>query len=308
MMRNYLLFLLIFAAINGQCSVTERAQSGLKPGTGTNADSSFNLSFMTWNVEMLPRMFFFLHHKPVIRARIIPRHLLEDKPDVIVFQEAFDLKAVRILKRKMKKVYPYVIGPANRKALGFKINSGVMIMSKLPMREIETIRYSNCAGDDCFARKGALLVEMEANGRKFQLLGTHMQAGGTKEIKSSQYQQAGDLLRRHTITGEPQVICGDFNTFQSDTSLYPLMIKNLEAENGPFTGALKYTSDHLVNDLCDDLGKPNCERDVIDYILYRSNGNPFKKVMRRVIEYLQPWHKKHKYLSDHNAVLMQVKW
>jgi hypothetical protein len=104
------------------------------------------------------------------------------------------------------------------------------------------------------------------------------------------------------------MICGDFNTFQSDTLLYPLMIKTLGAENGPFSGELKYTSDHFVNDMCDDFARPDVERDVIDYILYRSNGQPFSSVSRRIIEYLQPWSKKHKYLSDHNAVLMQLKW
>ena len=267
------------------------------------------ISFMTWNVEMLPGVFSsFIHHKPVIRARIIPAHLLKDAPDVIVLQEAFDIKAVRILKRKLKSTYPYICGPANRKAISFKINSGVMIFSKWPLHEIETIRFKECAGDDCYARKGALLTELDINGKKLQLLGTHVQAGGTAEIKSSQYTQIGDLLRRHIITGEPQIICGDFNTFQSDTLLYPLMIKTLQAENGPFSGELTCTSDHFVNDMCNDFAKPNVEREVIDYILYRSNGHPFSSVDRRIIVYQQAWHKKHRYLSDHNAVLMQLKW
>ena len=275
--------------------------------TPLSTDTS-TISFMTWNVEMLPRVFFFIHHKPVIRARIIPAHLLLDAPDVIVLQEAFDSKAVRILKRKLRATYPYMCGPANRKAISFKINSGVMIFSKWPLREIETIRFEQCAGDDCYARKGALLTELDIKGKKVQLLGTHVQAGGTAEIKTSQYKQIADLLNRHIVTGVPQMICGDFNTFQSDTLLYPIMIKTLQAENGPFSGELKYTSDHFVNDLCEDFARPGCERDVIDYILYRSNGQPFSSVSRTIIEYLQPWHKKHKYLSDHNAVLMKLKW
>jgi len=273
------------------------------------APDSLTVSFMTWNVELLPSVFsLVIHHKPIKRARVIPANVLKNSPDVVVLQEAFDIPAVKILKRKLRSVYPYVLGPANRKALGFKINSGVLIFSKWPMRKLETIRFSDCTGDDCFARKGAMLAEMNVNGKKIQVLGTHLQAGNNLQVKCSQFRQLGELLKRHSVNNEPQMICGDFNTFQSDTVLYPLMIKTLGAENGPFSGSLKYTSDHLVNDLCDDLGKPNCEREVIDYILYRGNGLAVKSISRRIIEYLQRWNKKHQYLSDHNAVLMQLKF
>ena len=69
---------------------------------GNEPASNREITIMTYNVKMLPRGATFLHHHPVIRARLIPAKLLEESPDVIVFEEAFDGAAIRAIKKRLK--------------------------------------------------------------------------------------------------------------------------------------------------------------------------------------------------------------
>jgi hypothetical protein len=62
---------------------------------------------------MLPRLLLPVRQGPIKRARLLPEHLIKDDLDVIVFQELFDVRSRRIIRRKMHKVYPDHLGPAN---------------------------------------------------------------------------------------------------------------------------------------------------------------------------------------------------
>jgi endonuclease/exonuclease/phosphatase family metal-dependent hydrolase len=263
------------------------------------------ISIMSYNIKMLPRGGnSFLHHHPVTRARIIPKKLMEESPDVIVFEEAFDGLAVRILKKKLKAMYPYVMGTHNRKVISYKRAGGVLMFSKYPMKELESIRYSECKGVDCMGNKGAMLVEVQHPVHKFQLFGTHMQAGGSKELKISQYEEAGALLKRHEQPGVPQFAAGDFNTHKADTLLYPKLLAALKAEDGEISSELKFTSDHLLNDM--DSYNPN-RRNLIDFVFFKGNGVTPVSTSRFVKQIRERWSVKHKDLSDHNAVMLEMK-
>jgi len=291
LMKKLLLLSLLFISI---------AASSAPTGEDSTATQ---ISILTWNIKMLPRGAMFLHHHPIIRARIIPDVLLKESPDVIVFQESYDGKAVRMLRKKLKPVYPYTQGFQNRKVITYKRAGGVLVFSKYPLKEIESIRYSWLEGIDKLARKGALLIEVQHPVKSFQLLGTHMEAGGSRELKISQYKEAGELLKRHEQTGVPQFACGDFNTKRIDTFLYPKLIDALQAEDGEICTDLKCTSDHLLNDM--DSYNPT-RRNLIDYVFVKLNGVILRNTTRSVMQYEKQWNKKHKDLSDHFAVILRT--
>ncbi len=270
----------------------------------TGTDSTRQISILTWNIKMLPRGATFLHHHPIKRARLIPDVLMKQSPDVIVFQESYDGKAVRMLRKKLKTMYPYNEGFQNRKVITYKRAGGVLMFSKYPMKEIESIKYSKLAGIDKPAAKGAMLVEVEHPTKKFQLLGTHMQAGHGPEIKLSQYKDAANLLKRHQKDGVPQFACGDFNTSKSDTALYPKLIADLQMKDGDICTDLKCTSDHLLNDM--DSYNPT-KRNLIDYVFFKPNGIHPENISRSVIRFTHQWSKKHQDLSDHFAVELKMK-
>jgi endonuclease/exonuclease/phosphatase family metal-dependent hydrolase len=195
---------------------------------GNDAPNNHEITIMTYNVKMLPRGATFLHHHPVIRARLIPAKLLAESPDVIVFEEAFDGAAIRAIKKRLKATYPYMAGQHNRRVVTYKRAGGVLIFSKYPLKELESIAYSKCKGADCLGHKGSILVEVEHPVQKFQLLGTHIQAGSNFKIKTSQYQEAAALVERHTQPGIPQFIAGDFNTHKDDTILYTALLSTIK--------------------------------------------------------------------------------
>lgn len=256
------------------------------------------LTVISWNIKFLPRILAHIGHYPLKRVAPIAYHLLHDTADVIVLQEAFDNVANRRLLKALKPLYPYHIGPANKKG-AFKLSSGILIVSRYPLKELGTVDFRSCEKEDCWARKGGLLVELSWEGRPIQVLGTHLEAGGGRNIKLEQYEELAGLVKDHQKPGVPQILCGDFNTRASDNFLYPRMLETLGATDGPLTGELQYTSDHLLNDM--STYRPE-DREVIDFILYKGNGLEPRFIQRSVLRYTYRWHKGHQDLSDHFAV------
>lgn len=273
-------------------------------GSPVNDTASREISIMTYNIKMLPRgANSFIHHFPLRRARLIPDKLIAEGVDVIVFQEAFDGVADRILRKKLSTAYPYNMGFKNRKVVSYKRAGGVLIFSKYPMTELESIKYTQCKGIDCAGNKGALLVEVQHPAGKFQLFGTHMQAGGSKELKVSQYAEAGALLKRHEQPGVPQFAAGDFNTKKGNRELYDTLVRALDAQDGDISGELQFTSDHILNDMENYDPK---KRNLIDYVFFRPNGFRISSATRYVRKFEQQWHPKHKDLSDHFAMILKM--
>jgi endonuclease/exonuclease/phosphatase family metal-dependent hydrolase len=247
------------------------------------------IRILSYNIKMLPRIFTFIHHKPIKRARLIPQFLIAENVDVIVLEETFDHVADQIIRRKLRGTYPYMYGPAN-KGLGTFSSSGVMILSKYPMKFLEQIKFHSCSGDDCWARKGAVLMELTIKGHTVQVMGTHLQAGGIPQIKKDQYAQIEAMLERHARSGVPQILGGDYNTFRTDTVLYPTMLSILHAQDGPITGDMQYTSDDVICDMSENYCRvlQHYEQDIIDYILYKDNGKPYKSAVRTIKRYMTP--------------------
>jgi endonuclease/exonuclease/phosphatase family metal-dependent hydrolase len=268
---------------------------------------SHDITIMTYNVKLLPRGATFLHHHPVKRARLIPAKLISENPDVIVFEEAFDGLAVRILKKQLRAVYPYNAGMENRKLVTYKRAGGVLIFSKYALKELESIKYTHCSGADCMGNKGAILVEVEHPLQKFQLLGTHIQAGHKIDIKESQYQQVAELVDKHKQAGIPQFIAGDFNTHKDDTLLYDALINTIKATDGPVDAEAIALERHAHNDMREQVVNPKKKKGIIDYVFIRPNGIKIKSQQRYARQFQQTWSAHHKDLSDHFAVILKLR-
>ncbi len=257
------------------------------------------LKILSWNIYMLPHVAKLTGKRK--RAKHIGTQLAAGEYDIIVFQEAFHRGARNIIKRKLKKQYPYSVGPANEKWISLKTNSGIWIWSKIPLKKLGTVRFTDCTGIDCWARKGALLVEAELEGTRFQILGTHLQATGEAAPKFGQIKQIEQLVTSYKEENVPQILCGDFNIDRNNEKQYPFITETLKVENGPLTGEQQVTSDGEKNDL-----KNDANSSYIDFIFYRSNGKATKKMKRWVSVLKYPWHKNHKDLSDHYGVASEI--
>jgi len=188
---------------------------------------------LSYNIKMLPRLLLPVRQGPIKRARLIPQHLIADGIDIVVFQELFDIRSRRIIKRKMRKEYPHRIGPANKPFAPFKTNSGIVIYSKYPIKKVDRVRFREREKIDRWAHKGGLLVEATLpSGQRIQVLGTHLQAGGSWRTKFSQYIDLASIVLPNAEPGVPQFLAGDFNTDADDSMRYYTMLKVLDAEDG----------------------------------------------------------------------------
>lgn len=293
-MKNFILFLcLIFAlSLNAQSNDNK---------TDTPPTDSVELKVLSWNIYMLPPLIFFNGKQK--RARAIGQLLMDSDYDVIVFQEAFHHGARRKIKHWLKETYPYRFGPANIHYVSLRASSGIWILSKVPIKKVETICFKERWGfDNRMARKGALMVEGEKNGQAFQIIGTHLNAGGPPEVRLSQVRAIRDeLILPFKKENVPQIICGDFN-IDKKTNTYDEMMRILEAKDGELQGTIKVTHGPS-NDM-----SGGSRGGIIDYIFYKNNGKKTVSTIRKIPIIQHRWHKKHKDLADHNPVEMKVVW
>lgn len=287
----------------------------------TNDTSSMvcepQLKVLSWNIYLLPRLI--KQVGQLERSKLIAEKLMESDYDVIVFQEAFDKKARNILWEIIKDTYPYAIGPVNesRDVKRMSItNGGVWIVSKLPLTKVGEILFDDCKGFDCGSRKGALMVEVEKDGHRYQVIGTHMQADDSEKkeaIRQLQLEQIKtELVDPYHVDGVPQLLCGDFNIHKRDVKHYNQMLKTLAANEeticspdiiaeNPAATEEVHTYDCKNNDLI-----TYEETTTLDYILVKGNNFSFRSITRKVTTFIGSWtHKKmkdRKNLSDHHAV------
>lgn len=269
-----------------------------------SADSS-TLKVLSYNMYMLPPLVKFTGKQR--RAKRIGDLLKDSDFDIVVFQEAFHGAARRKIWRRMRDNYPHALGPANRRWYSFKTNSGIWIISKIPLTQIAELDFDYCDGIDCWSRKGALVAEGEFYGKTFQILGTHLEAGGSREKKVGQYRELDSVLAFVRKENVPQIITGDFNTkkFQ-DTTWYNQLVSILGAQDGPLLSEQQYSSDSYVNDIKIERGDKK-KRGVIDFIFYRENGVK-AKINRYVRMPRWQWSKRCKDLSDHFAIEAQIRF
>ncbi len=292
--RIVLIFLLMLETILYATGQTHQTMN--KP-----IESSKTFKMLSWNIYMLPYLSLFNNNGN--RARNIADRLVDSDYNIIVFQEAFSSKCRNILAQRLKKNYPFQYGPANKCHLPFRTNSGLWVVSKIPLTKIDEIKFSSSKGFDMIARKGAVLFEGKFEGAKFQLLTTHLQADGDHKIREKQCKEINEhLLNQYSNPNIPQFICGDFNIDRNDPVNYELMLHTLGAHNGEISGDVKFTYDEIDNTL---VRKASGDKKLIDYILVR-NQQWIGNIERKVQTFYEKIGHTPANLSDHYAMEANV--
>ncbi|ADQ79481.1 Endonuclease/exonuclease/phosphatase [Paludibacter propionicigenes WB4] len=291
MNRNLCLIILLMLLT----SIDAMSQTSLlmdTPDLGTKP-----LKILSWNIYMLPYISLFNHNAD--RARVIADKLEFSDYQIIVFQEAFSSKCRNILAKRLAKEYPYQYGPANKCYWPFRTSSGLWVVSKMPLKQLAKIKFTEGSGFDIIARKGAVLFQGDFEGTRFQLLATHLQADNSEKIRAKQCREIKEhLLNEFYNPNIPQLICGDFNIEMDDRVNYQRMLSTLEANNGLISGEVKCTYDEIDNNLARNA---QGEKKVIDYILVR-NEQLIHRIERKVHTFYARIGEKSSNLSDHYAM------
>ncbi len=119
------------------------------------------------------------------RAELIGKTIkdMSTKPDIIVFQEAFDSKALRNkLYKEIKDIYPHTFFDTRQNAFfGGGVDSGLAILSRYPITRKLQKDFSCWAGVEALARKGIMGAEISIDGCPFYMFTAHFQAGVSKD-------------------------------------------------------------------------------------------------------------------------------
>lgn len=291
MSRN--LYLILLFMILTKIEVAGQTSTGFDK---LNIESQ-SLKILSWNIYMLP--YISLFNGNADRAKVIADKLQHSDYQIIVFQEAFSSKCRNILSKRLAREYPFQYGPANKCLMPFRTSSGLWVVSKIPLTQLDRIKFSTSQGFDIIARKGAVLFQGEFHGAKFQLLTTHLQADHSDHVREKQCAEIKEhLLNQYFNPNIPQLICGDFNIDMDDQVNYQLMLQTLEAKNGEISGDNKFTYDEINNTLVRNaFGKMR----VIDYILVR-NDRWIHHIERKVQTFYTRIGLKPSNLSDHYAM------
>ncbi len=283
-----LFFLIPFSAKNNRISEV------------IDAPSVRELRILSWNIYMLPQAITLTDNAK--RARCIGEFLRNGEFDIILFQEAFTAKNRSIIYKEIMDTYPYTYGPANNNQFDIRLNSGLWVVSKIPLRWIDAIEFRNSAGFDAFARKGALMLEGELNRLRFQIVNTHFHAGKYNNVRILQSRQLrSELLDVYKKEGVVQIVGGDFNVDKNDDASFSELIYELDARDY-YSGHL-CSYDKVTNDLA---GGGDQGNSLIDHIFFRNHAFAGLHVIGRVLRVKKGWSERHHDLSDHYPVSATV--
>lgn len=193
------------------------------------------------------------------------------QPHIVLFEEAFSHAARAIA---AKAGYRYVAdGPsasdpvaspttaadrAFRAAARFLAGetwgkwrgSGLRIASDYPILSVKRMTYATCAGTDCLANKGAMLVMVAVPGvsQPVAIVDTHLnsrRASGVPFDRSfyayrRQVDALTDFVRANVPAGTPLIVAGDFNAGQEPRRRAYLLQKAADWRSGaPVKAALE---------------------------------------------------------------------
>lgn len=125
--------------------------------------------------------------RPAIRAAEMANQLIKHEKesrtnpkvksrDVICVQEMFDPKSQAIFIEKMREEYPYIIYDIGQRRSPM-VGSGLLILSRFPIVDVQFHRYHNLKGLDIVSNKGFAAAKIKKGNVVHTVYTTHTQAG-----------------------------------------------------------------------------------------------------------------------------------
>lgn len=236
------------------------------------------LHVLAYNIYLRPESALMFLDGQSFRVPLIATEILRDNYDVIVFNEAFDNGLRSILQHQLSVVYPYASG-VPESSNPFKEDSGVMTLSRWPIENEngkgEFRLFDRCVGKDCWAEKGVAYIQINKNGNKYHVFGTHLQADLPMEsilpvdVRQSQMWTIRKFIDEKKIPStEAVIIAGDLNVdmHAPGREEHKKMLQILGAVH-PEVRGYPYSFDERLNDLGSELNRAR----LVDYVLYSVN-------------------------------------
>lgn len=265
------------------------------------------LTLATYNLKMLPTALSPFTKKvrsgQAMRAPWIVDYLNGQPFDVVVMQELFDTAITKQIMVGIEKAYPYQIAPKSSES-AFKGTSGVLVASRLPLKELGSITFEISGGVETAASKGCVLAEMKKDGIAFQLAGTHMQTGKDLEKNKHFSRMRDELLVPNARPGVPQFLLGDMNITKG-TPAYADMMRRLQLQDFDLDDPRPQTAGDPNNFWNKE--KKRTEGHQLDYILLDPQGTETTILKQTILRPTREHEGKQIDLSDHYGVAAEIR-
>ncbi|MFJ4897661.1 sphingomyelin phosphodiesterase [Streptomyces sp. NPDC088727] len=241
------------------------------------------------------------------RAAGIPKAGFFQGNDVVVLEEAFDNTASDALTSNASGQYPYHTPVVGRSRSGWDATSGaysattpedggVTILSKWPVIRQEQHIYKDACGSDWWSNKGFAYAELNVNGARVHVVGTHTQStdqgcasGEAAGIRALQFQQIDAFLDAKDIPASEQVIvAGDLNV-DSRSPEFAAMLANAGLTAADARTGHPYSFDTRDNSIAAER-YPEDPREDLDHVLHRTgHARPTGWTNEVIEEESAPW-------------------
>lgn len=269
--------------------------------------SASELKILSWNLFMLPKPINFSLQQT--RTKMMTEFLPQSGHDIYLFQEVFTAITKIKLSKAFTKTHPYQVQLLSDKKWPHFLDSGLMVISKYPIKVIGKDHFNKCTNTDCFAAKGVLLVEVTLpDQKKVQIATTHLQAWETQEaidIRRLQLEQVKILLDKNLNPSVPQLLVGDLNINGFAPHEYSQALRVLGMDSSPLQGNQSATNGYPLE--CYKKPGPSNNPKWLDHVWIRSHQSKASIIYRHTLEY-QGKFKRNRLcpLSDHRAVEAKI--
>ena len=259
-----------------------------------------DLRVLTWNTFLIPPPF--NSTKQNERADLMAEKLRTIDHDVIFFQEAFlDAKRDLIIK-ELAPTYPYFAVPKKGEGFFQFQDSGLFIVSKYPMKVLDQVIFDDCSGNDCFASKSAIIVEIDfPDEKKIQMIDTHLQGWDSVAVRKKQLMQIKTMMKANAKLGIAQVLVGDLNIDGRIESEYADSLALMGMTSSPLEGRLN-SSNGFSTVGCFETPGGVSEGEWLDHIWLNPNGTETEIHSKKVVPIVGYLGLQECPLSDHYAV------
>ncbi len=259
-----------------------------------------DVKILAWNTYMLPVPFKFAQQK--IRKNLIAEALAHTDRDIIMLEAAFSSDFRKKVGASLKENYPYQIALGKDKKITHLLSSGLLVLSKWPIRMIDYDFYKKCVKSNCYAAKGVMLLEAELPyGKLLHLAFTQLNKSGAEKsetTRSSQLNQILNLYKAKSRPGIPMVLAGDLS-IAADSSEFTEALKLLSMENAPLKNPEVASHDYDIPCYKRTSETPSSW---VDHILLNKAGTTTQILDQRIHEFFGDMKGGNCPLSDHQAI------
>ena len=258
---------------------------------------------LSYNVFMRPEPISNADHT-LERAALIGQWIEGAEVDIVALQEAWEPGAISLLLEAVADEFPYYASDRPVRKFGKIVSGGLLILSRWPIEEVQTVVYDSCHLADCLAAKGAThaLIRI-AEDAYLNLVVTHLDAGSAardRQVRAMQIEQLRQFLEGIDRQAGPLLIAGDFNIdSHAEDGEYKMLTATLNIETHSPPDA------STVN--CELEASIFCETPVpakqIDYIFTTTGDGRLLPGETQIFPHVtDAIDGEVKYLSDHRAV------